>query len=114
MKIVILDGISITQKDLWWEELSEMGELEVHDRTEDDEAAESIGDAEIVFTSKCPISREVMDACPQIKFTGSLPFHKSHNPAGGQIHRNHRIRKHRREGCRHSEGLRHEGKHIQP
>ena len=65
MKIVILDGISITQKDLWWEELSEMGELEVHDRTEDDEAAESIGDAEIVFTSKCPISREVMDACPQ-------------------------------------------------
>ena len=72
MKIVILDGISITQKDLWWEELSEMGELEVHDRTEDDEAAESIGDAEIVFTSKCPISREVMDACPQIKFTGSL------------------------------------------
>ena len=49
-----------------------MGELEVHDRTEDDEAAESIGDAEIVFTSKCPISREVMDACPQIKFIGSL------------------------------------------
>ena len=72
MKIVILDGATITQKDLWWDDLSQMGELEVHDRTVEPEAAAAIGNAEAAFTSKCEITAETMDACPKLKFIGSL------------------------------------------
>lgn len=72
MKIVILDGITVTQKDLRWDELSAIGELEVHERTDQAQAIRTIGEAEAVFTSKCHINAEVMDACPNLKFIGAL------------------------------------------
>lgn len=72
MKIVILDGATITQKDLRWDELSAMGQLEVYDRTDETEAAATIGNAEAAFTSKCHINDEVLDACPNLKFIGAL------------------------------------------
>ena len=72
MKIVILDGITVTQKDLRWDDLSAIGELEVHDRTDEAQTIRAIGDAEAVFTSKCHINAEVMDACPSLKFIGVL------------------------------------------
>ena len=72
MKIVILDGITVTQKDLRWDDLSAIGELEVHDRNDEAQTIRAIGDAEAVFTSKCHINAEVMDACPSLKFIGVL------------------------------------------
>lgn len=72
MKIVILDGITITQKDLRWDELSAIGRLEVHERTDETQVIRTIGKAEAVFTSKCHINAEVMDACPDLKFIGVL------------------------------------------
>lgn len=72
MKIVILDGATIIQKDLMWNDLSEIGELEIHDRTDGSQVIQTIGDAEAVFTSKCRMSAEVMDACPNSKFIGAL------------------------------------------
>ena len=62
MKIIILDGATIIQKDLRWNDLSELGELEIHDRTDGSQVIQTIGDAEAVFTSKCRMSAEVMDA----------------------------------------------------
>lgn len=72
MKIVILDGITITQKDLRWDELSAIGQLEVHERADETQVIRTIGKAEAVFTSKCHINAEVMDACPDLKFIGVL------------------------------------------
>lgn len=45
MKIVILDGATIIQKDLMWNDLSEIGELEIHDRTDGSQVIQTIGDA---------------------------------------------------------------------
>ncbi len=74
MKIVILDGYTENPGDLSWDALAAFGELTVYDRTpyEDEEIARRIGDAEIVFTNKCPIRRSVIDACPKLKYISVL------------------------------------------
>ena len=72
MKIVILDGATIIQNDLMWDGLAAIGELEAHDRTDESHVIQTIGDAEAVFTSKCRMSAEVMDACRNLKFIGAL------------------------------------------
>ena len=74
MKIVILDGYTENPGDLSWEALRAFGELQVYDRTpyEDGEIARRIGDAEVVFTNKCPIRRAVIDACPHLKYISVL------------------------------------------
>ena len=75
MKIVILDGYTENPGDLSWDELGKLGELTVYERTPVDDEAEiirRIGDAEVVFTNKTPISRAVIDACPGMKFISML------------------------------------------
>ena len=75
MKIVILDGYTENPGDLSWESIAQQGELTVYDRTSLTDEAEiisRIGDAEVVFTNKTPISAAVMDACPNLKFISVL------------------------------------------
>ncbi len=75
MKIVVLDGYTENPGDLSWEALASLGELTVHDRisrTDPRKAIACIGDAEIVLTNKTPITREVLDACPSIRYIGVL------------------------------------------
>ena len=72
VKIVVLDGYTENPGDLSWEKLEALGELTVYDRTPEDKVVERIGDAEIVYTNKTPITRETMDACPNIKFISVL------------------------------------------
>jgi len=75
MKIVVLDGYTENPGDLSWEELGRLGELTVYDRTpvgDEDEIIRRIGDAELVYTNKTPITRKVIDACPNMKFISLL------------------------------------------
>ena len=75
MKIVVLDGYTENPGDLSWEGLEKLGELTVYDRTsltDEQEAIERIGDAEIVFTNKTPITKNVLDACPSVRFISVL------------------------------------------
>ena len=75
MKIVILDGYTENPGDLSWDALAALGELTVCDRssrTDQQEAIDRIGDAEIVITNKTPITRAVLDACPSVRFIGVL------------------------------------------
>ena len=74
MKIVILDGFTENPGDLSWEALEAFGDLTVYDRTPYDDAviAGLIGDAEVVFTNKCPIRKPVFDACPNMKYISVL------------------------------------------
>ena len=70
MKIVVLDGYAENPGDISWEPLAALGELTVHDRTSLTESpliARRIGDAEIAVTNKTPITRAVMDACPNLR-----------------------------------------------
>ena len=73
MKIVVLDGYTENPGDLSWEGLAQFGQLRVYDRTgSEEEVIRRIGDAEVVFVNKVPISRRVLDACPNIKFISVL------------------------------------------
>lgn len=75
MKIVVLDGYTENPGDLSWDELGKLGELTVYDRTsltDEDEIIQRIGDANIVYTNKTPITKKVIDACPNLKFISLL------------------------------------------
>ncbi len=72
MKIVILDGYTENPGDLSWDELGKFGELIVYDRTKVEDVAARIGDAEVVYTNKTPITREALEACPNVKFISVL------------------------------------------
>ena len=75
MKIVILDGYMENPGDLSWNGLEQLGELVVYDRTsltDESEAIARIGDAEIVITNKTPVTRGIMDACPNIRYIALL------------------------------------------
>ena len=75
MKIVILDGYTENPGDLSWDGLSQLGDVTIYDRTSLTDEAEiisRIGDAQVVLTNKTPISRRVMDACPNMKYISVL------------------------------------------
>ena len=75
MKIVVLDGYTENPGDLSWAGLEQLGETTVYDRTsltDEAEAIARIGDAELVYTNKTPITRNVLDACPKIRFLSVL------------------------------------------
>ncbi len=72
MKIVILDSYTENPGDLSWEGIARLGELTGYDRTAAEDVIRRIGDAEVVFTNKAPITREVLDACPSIRFISVL------------------------------------------
>jgi glycerate dehydrogenase len=74
MKIVILDGYTLNPGDLSWEELKKFGDLTVLDRTNNDpkKVIKAIGDAEIIFTNKTIITKEVIEKVPSVKYIGVL------------------------------------------
>ena len=75
MKIVVLDGYTENPGELNWEKLEKLGELTVYDRTsvtDENEIISRIGDAEVVITNKTPITKNIMDACPGIKYIAML------------------------------------------
>ncbi len=70
MKIVVLDGYTENPGDLSWKAIEALGGLTVYDRTptgDEREIARRIGDAEIVLTNKTPISKTVLENCPNIR-----------------------------------------------
>ena len=70
MKIVVLDGYTENPGDISWEPLEALGEVTVYDRTAYEESpliAERIGDAEVAVTNKTPLTRTVIDACPNLR-----------------------------------------------
>lgn len=77
MKIVVLDGYTLNPGDISWEGLEKFGELKVYDRVSYDEKdediiAERVGDADIVFTNKTPITKNALGKMPNLKFIGVL------------------------------------------
>ena len=68
MKITILDGHALNPGDLSWDQIKQFGELTYYDRTENEELTiQRIGDSEIILLNKVPITRNVLEHCPNIK-----------------------------------------------
>nr|WP_320023446.1 D-2-hydroxyacid dehydrogenase [uncultured Draconibacterium sp.] len=72
MKIVVLDGYALNPGDLKWENLEALGELTVYDRTTPAQTLERAANAEIVYTNKVILNREIISKLPQLKFIGVL------------------------------------------
>ena len=75
MKIVVLDGYAENPGDLSWAPLEALGEVTVYDRTslaDEGETIARLSGAEIAVTNKTPITRRVIDACPQLRYITML------------------------------------------
>lgn len=77
MKIVVLDGCTLNPGDLSWNGIEKLGDFTVYDRTdytgEDKEKIiERAKGAEVIFTNKTPITKEIMDKLPELKYVGVL------------------------------------------
>jgi glycerate dehydrogenase len=77
MKLVVLDGYTLNPGDISWEGLEKFGQLKVNDRISYDEKdedliVEAVGDAEIVFTNKTPMTRTAIQRMPNLKYIGVL------------------------------------------
>ncbi|MGQ8335389.1 D-2-hydroxyacid dehydrogenase [Sunxiuqinia sp. A32] len=72
MKIVVLDGYTLNPGDLNWDDLKNLGDCAIYDRTKAEDTISRIGDAEIIFTNKVIIDKDVLDACSKLKYIGVL------------------------------------------
>jgi glycerate dehydrogenase len=70
MKIRILDWETLTSGDLSADRFKKYGDTEIYSITAPELAAERIGDADIVLCNKTPMTREVFELCPSIKYIG--------------------------------------------
>lgn len=70
MKLTILDAYSINPGDLSWAPIEAIGSFTSFERTSPEDIAAHIGDCDGFFVSKCQITREIMENCPNLKFIG--------------------------------------------
>ena len=68
MKITILDGHALNPGDLSWEQIGQFGEIRYYDRTESEALTiERISDSDIILLNKVPVTRNVLENCPNVK-----------------------------------------------
>lgn len=72
MKIVVLDGYTLNPGDLSWEPLLQLGEVVIYDRTSRDELLLRAVEADILFTNKTPLKRELLEQLPKLRYIGVL------------------------------------------
>lgn len=72
MKIVILDGYTLNPGDLNWNEIEKQGECRIYDRTPAELTIERAAGAEVIFTNKVILNKEIIEQLPQLKFIGVL------------------------------------------
>ena len=74
MRLIILDGFSVTQSDLNWKSLAELPgiELTVYDRTPKELTVSRCREAEAVLTNKVVFDRQTLAALPNLRYIGVL------------------------------------------
>ena len=72
MKIVVLDGHALNPGDLSWEPLREIGQLQVFDRTAEDQVVARAQDAEIVLTTRTSLSAKILRQLKKARYVGVL------------------------------------------
>lgn len=72
MKIVILDGYTVTQDDLSWSVLDEFAEVEVYDRTSAEDVVKRCKGAEMVLTNKVVLDSFTLNQLPRLMYIGVL------------------------------------------
>ncbi|WP_284645496.1 D-2-hydroxyacid dehydrogenase [Paenibacillus silviterrae] len=70
--IVVLDGYTLNPGDLSWDELKQLGEVTLYDRTSPEDIPSRAAHAEIVLTNKTPLSGETLAKLPKLRYIGVL------------------------------------------
>ena len=75
MNVVVLDGHGVNPGDLTWDDIRAGcggGNVTVYDRTQPEETAQRIGQAEAVLTNKSALTEDVFARCPSLRYAGVL------------------------------------------
>lgn len=72
MKIVILDSYALNPGDLSWNKIKNLGECVIYDRTPAELTLERAQDAEVIFTNKVIVNKEILEQLPKLTFIGVL------------------------------------------
>ncbi len=69
-QIAVLDGYTLTQDDLSWEGLTELGDCTIYDRTRAEQIIPRAREAQIVLTNKVLFLRETINQLPNLRYLG--------------------------------------------
>lgn len=72
MHIAILDGYAANPGDLSWEEMKQLGDCVIYDRTSPAEVLERSRGAEILLTNKTVLNADTINALPDLRYIGVL------------------------------------------
>jgi glycerate dehydrogenase len=72
MNIVVLDGFTLNPGDLSWDELKSIGPCVTYDRTNPEDVLSRSAGAQILLTNKTVLTREHIQALPDLKYIGVL------------------------------------------
>lgn len=70
MKIVLLDAHTANPGDLSWQPLEAIAPCAVYPRTPVEETVSRCAGAQVVITNKAPLTREILQALPELKYIG--------------------------------------------
>jgi glycerate dehydrogenase len=70
MKIVVLEGHSISRGDISWDGLSTLGEVIIYDYTPAELVVDRIRDADMVLQNRIDFTAALMDECKNLKYIG--------------------------------------------
>jgi len=72
MRIVILDGYTLSQGRPVWDAIAAQGELTVHDRTPAEQIVDRARDTAVVLTNKAPLRQETLDRLPALRYVAVM------------------------------------------
>lgn len=72
IKLTILDGHAVNPGDLPWDFLKVYADVTVYERSPAELVVQRIGNSDAIFLNKIQITKEILDACPNLKYIGVL------------------------------------------
>lgn len=70
MKISVLDKDTVTIGDIDFSVFDSLGEVSFYNASDERKTENKIGNSEAVFLNKTKITKEIVDACPNLKYIG--------------------------------------------
>jgi glycerate dehydrogenase len=72
MKIVVLDGYTLSARDLSWDGLRALGDVTVHERTPPEQVIARAREAQVVLTNKVVLDAALIARLPRLRYIGVL------------------------------------------
>jgi glycerate dehydrogenase len=69
-KIVVLDGYTVNPGDLSWSSLEELGDVQIYERSKEDEIVERSKGADLVLVNKVELTAERIEQLSDLKYIG--------------------------------------------